>query len=98
MTDLKFKKERIFPVGTIKEYGRYGSYIKKEDGRWKRMKNGGPSFRKTINHKKMSEFLLEKGAARSFLETHGVKTLRSMIKSKGWVKEYRYWNEESVDG
>ena len=89
---VTFKGRKAFPDGTIRDYGKYGKY-QKQGPQWKRMKNGYPTFRKTLDYKKMKAFLLTKGYSEDFFKTRGVKTLRSLIKSQ-YQEEY---NERSTD-
>lgn len=93
MTENKvtFKKTKAVEIGTIKDYGKYGKYKKQENGDWKRLKKGYPPFRKTLNYKLMKSFLCEQGECESFLDKNGIKTLRSMIKSKRLEKQYEKW-------
>ena len=97
MNKLLIKKSGALEANSIRDYGKYGKYKKGEDGAWRRLKKGS-SFRKTINYKRMKIFLLEKGFNESFLNKSGVITLRSLIKSKRLVKEYREWSEEIKNG
>ncbi len=94
---LLIKKPKILGTNSIRDYGKYGEYRKEEDGCWKRLRKGS-SFRKTINYKRMKIFLLEKGLNESFLNRSGVITLRSIIKSRRFVKEYREWSKEKNNG
>jgi hypothetical protein len=100
MTDKKvsFRKSNSLPSGTKQNYGKYGIYEKQEDGKWKRLKKGYPAFRKTLDYKLMKSFLLEQGECESFLDNNGIKTLRSMIKSKDIEEEYSNWLEEQQSG
>lgn len=43
---ITFRGRKAFPNGTIRDYGKYGQYEKKE-GKWIRLKKGYPAFRKT---------------------------------------------------
>ena len=43
---ITFRGRKAFPNGTIRDYGKYGQYEKKE-GKWIRLKKGYPTFRKT---------------------------------------------------
>ena len=90
-----FKKTKAVPENTIKDYGKYGQYQKQKDGKWKRLKKGYPAFRKTLDYKLMKSFLCKQGECENFLDKHGVKTLRSMIKSKGMEDQYKKWLEEN---
>ncbi len=92
---LRLRKGKALGPLTIQDYGKYGKYQKQENGKWKRLKSGYPQFRKTLNYKLMKMFLLVKGENESFLNKHGVKTLRSLIKSKSLSKEYEIWLEEN---
>lgn len=100
MIDKKvtFKKSKAVSIGTQRDYGKYGTYEKQEDGNWKRLKKGYPAFRKTLDYQLMKSFLVHKGKCESFLEKSGIKTLRSMIKSKGMEDEYKTWLEEQHNG
>lgn len=96
MNKIVFKGRKQLPNHTRRDYGSYGSYVK-IDGKWKRLRKGQPSFRKTINHKLMSLFLKEKGLEDCFLQKSNVRTLRSIIKSKNLSKEYMLWNIRRED-
>lgn len=93
MSKVEFKK-KSFPLGTIRNYGSYGSYIKKEDG-WKRVKQGPSSFRKSLNYLIIRKFLLTKEYDETFLNKNGVKTLRSILKSKDLHEEFILWLGEN---
>jgi len=83
---LSVRGRKALPEGTVRNYGKYGEY-KKVDGKWIRLKNGYPLFRKTLNYKKMKKFLLMKGCPEKYFESRGVKTLRVVINRK-FKKEY----------
>ena len=91
---VSFRKSKAVETGTTRDYGKYGTYKKQSDGTWKRQKQGYPAFRKTLDYKLMKSFLIEKGLCESFLDRSGIKTLRSMIKSKGIEEDYNMWLEE----
>jgi len=80
-TQITFRGRKAFPEGTVRDYGKYGKYLK-QNGEWVRLKNGHPSFRKTRDYKKMKLFLLNKGYSESFFKAKNVKTLRALIKSE----------------
>ena len=83
---LSFRGRKAFPEGTMRNYGKYGEY-KKVGKAWVRIKNGYPLFRKTLDYRKMKEFLLMKGYPEKYFESRGVKTLRTIINRK-FGKEY----------
>jgi len=83
---LSFRGRKAFPEGTIRDYGKYGKY-KKVERKWIRLKNGYPLFRKTLDYRKMKDFLLMKGYPERYFESRGVKTLRVIIGRK-FKKEY----------
>jgi len=83
---VTFRGRKAFPEGTIRDYGKYGRY-KKVGKDWIRLKNGYPTFRKTLDYKKMKAFLILKGYVEEYFEPRGIKALRSLIKSK-FQEEY----------
>ncbi len=83
---IAFRGRKAFSEGTIRDYGKYGRY-KKVDNKWVRLKNGYPTFRKTLDYHKMKNFLTTKGYKEKFFENKGVKALRELIKSQ-YSEEY----------
>ena len=83
---IAFRGRTAFPEGTIRNYGKYGRY-RKVGKKWIRLKNGYPTFRKTLDFHKMKRFLLMKNYKERFFKDKGVKALRELIKSQ-YQKEY----------
>ncbi len=91
-TKITFRGRKSFPDGTIRDYGKYGRYQKKGK-EWVRLKNGYPTFRKTMEYNKIKAFLKALGYKESFFTNRGVKDLRNYIDSQIGLKEEYY--EES---
>lgn len=92
--EITFKGRKSFPDGTVRDYGKYGKY-RKVGKQWIRLKKGYPIFRKTLNYEKMKTFLITKGYSEEYFKIRGVKTLRSLIKSK-FQEEYNDYNERII--
>src|SRR4030042_5803157 len=50
-------RKKSLPEGTVRDYGSYGKY-QKQEGKWKRLKKGYPTFRRPLSFKLMKSFLL----------------------------------------
>ncbi len=94
-TQITFRGRKSFPEGTIRDYGKYGRYQKK-DKKWVRLKSGYPTFRKTIEYNKMKAFLKAIGYNQKFFSTRGVKDLRALINSRTDLKEEYYGKSGST--
>ena len=92
ISKLSFRGRKAFSEGMIRNYGKYGEY-KKINGKWVRLKKGYPVFRKTLNYKKMKQFLiLEKSYRERYFKDKSIKQLRKEIEMK-FEKDYKKWRE-----
>lgn|SRR4030042_928403 len=91
-------RKKSLPEGTVRDYGSYGKY-QKQEGKWKRLKKGYPTFRRTLSFKLMKSFLLcQKSFEEDQFETLNGPALRAILKKEGWTRQFNRWVKEQSDG
>lgn len=96
--NIAFRKKG-FIKGTVRNYGKYGTYEKQTDGTWKRLRKGYPKFRRTECFRLMKQFLSNtRGYGEGYLETHSAPQLRTLIKSEGLTRQFNKFIKETENG
>ncbi len=89
--NVNFRKKG-HPIGTHRNYGPYGEYEKQADGKWKRLRKGYPTFRRTLSFRLMKSFLsTEKGYGEAFLDSKSGPMLRKLLSVEGWTRAFNRW-------
>ena len=87
-------RKKSYSIGIVRNYGKYGSYIKTKTG-WKRIPQGYPKFRRTSQFNLIKSFLEGLGYTRVFIENKNTSQLKEIMREKGLNTKFKEWRKEN---